>query len=172
MWWRVSRVVRAATDDDGTGAVWPRLTPDGRTVLDLAFAEARELGHPCMAGEHVLLGLLRHGTSPAAVLLRARGLDLDSARAGVRHAGPALGPGASPAVALRALGIDADEVRPPAAGRRSVRITMTGRVGSHAEPRPGRGQIQHERDHRRSGRPGCSRTPARGEQNLRTKPGP
>ena len=92
MWWRVSRVVRAATGDDGTGAVWPRLTPDGRTVLDLAFAEARELGHPCMADEHLLLGLLRHGTSPAAALLRARGLDLDSARVGVRRAGPALGP--------------------------------------------------------------------------------
>jgi len=111
MWWRVSRVVRAATGDDGTGAAWPRLTPDGRTVVDLAFAEARELDHPCMAGEHLFLGLLRHGTSPAAELLRARGLDLDSARAGVRRAGPALGPGASPAAALRALGIDADEVR-------------------------------------------------------------
>jgi ATP-dependent Clp protease ATP-binding subunit ClpA len=111
MWWRVSQVVRAATGDDGTGAVWPRLTPDGRTVIDLAFTESRELGHPCMAGEHVLLGLLRHGTSPAAGLLRARGLDLDSARAELRRVGPALGPGASPATALRALGIDAGEVR-------------------------------------------------------------
>ena len=111
MWWRVRRVVRAVTGDDGTGAVWPRLTRDGRQVIDLAFAEARELGHPCMAGEHLLLGLLRHGTSPAAALLRARGLDLDSARAGLRRAGPTLGPGASPAAALRALGIDADGVR-------------------------------------------------------------
>jgi hypothetical protein len=111
MWWRVTRLVRAATGDDGTGAVWSRLTPDGREVIDLAFAESRELGHPCMAGEHLLLGLLRHGASPAAALLRARGLDLDSARAGLRWAGPALGPGASPAAALRALGIDAGEVR-------------------------------------------------------------
>ena len=37
--------------------------------------------------------------------------DLDSARAGLRRSGPALGPGASPAAALRALGIDADEIR-------------------------------------------------------------
>jgi ATP-dependent Clp protease ATP-binding subunit ClpA len=111
MWWRVTGLVRAATGDDGTGAVWPRLTPDGGKVIDLAFAESRELGHPCMAGEHVLLGLLRHGTSPAAELLRARGLDLDSARAELRRVGPTLGPGASPATALRALGIDADEVR-------------------------------------------------------------
>ena len=108
MWWRVTGLVRAATGDDGTGAVWPRLTPDGGKVIDLAFAESRELGHPCMAGEHVLL---RHGTSPAAELLRARGLDLDSARAELRRVGPTLGPGASPATALRALGIDADEVR-------------------------------------------------------------
>ncbi len=111
MWWRVTRLLRAATGDDGTGAVWPRLTPDGRKVIDLAFAEARDLGHPCMAGEHLLLGLLRHGSSPAAALLRARGLDLDAARAELRRVGPALGPGASPAAALRALGIDADEVR-------------------------------------------------------------
>jgi Clp amino terminal domain, pathogenicity island component len=111
MWWRVTRLLRAATGDDGTGAVWPRLTPDGRKVIELAFAESRELGHPCMANEHLLLGLLRHGTSPAAALLQARGLDLESARAGLRRAGPALGPGASPAAALRTLGIDADEVR-------------------------------------------------------------
>ncbi|HEX5301388.1 MAG TPA: Clp protease N-terminal domain-containing protein [Streptosporangiaceae bacterium] len=108
---RLTRLLRAATGDDGTGAVWPRLTPDGREVIDLAFTEARELGHPCMAGEHLLLGVLRHGTSPAAALLRARGLDLDSARAGLRRAGPALGQGASPATALRAVGIDAGEVR-------------------------------------------------------------
>jgi hypothetical protein len=55
MWWRVTGLVRAATGDDGTGAVWPRLTPDCGKVIDLAFAESRELGHPCMAGEHVLL---------------------------------------------------------------------------------------------------------------------
>jgi ATP-dependent Clp protease ATP-binding subunit ClpA len=111
MWRRAARLARAATGDDGTGAVWSRLTPDGRQVIDLAFAECRELGHACMASEHVLLGLLRHGTNPAAALLRARGLDFDSARAELRRVGPTLGPGASPAAALRALGIDADEVR-------------------------------------------------------------
>ena len=111
MWWRVTRLLRAATGDDGTGAVWPRLTPDGQEVIELAFAESHELGHPCMAGEHLLLGLLRHGTSPAAALLQARGLDLESAREGLRRGGPVLGPGASPAAALRTLGIDAGEIR-------------------------------------------------------------
>jgi hypothetical protein len=111
MRWRVTRLLRAATGDDGTGAVWPRLTPDGQQVIDLAFAESRELGHPCMAGEHLFLGVLRHGDNPAAALLRARGLDLESAREGLRRAGPALGPGASTAAALRTLGIDADQIR-------------------------------------------------------------
>jgi len=111
MWWRVTRLLRAATGDDGTGAVWPRLTPDGQKVIDLAFAESRELGHPCLAGEHLLPGILRHGDSPAAALLQARGLDLESAREGLRRAGPALGPGDSPAAALRSLGIDAAEIR-------------------------------------------------------------
>jgi hypothetical protein len=111
MWRRLIRLLRAAIGDDGTGAVWPRLTPDGQEVIRLAFAEARRLGHPWMADEHVLLGLLRHGNSPAAALLRARGLDLEAARDGLRRFGPALGPAASPAGALQAVGIDAGEIR-------------------------------------------------------------
>jgi hypothetical protein len=111
MWRRLIRLLRAAIGDDGTGAVWPRLTPDGQEVIRLAFAEARRLGHPWMADEHVLLGLLRHGNSPAAALLRARGLDLEATRDGLRRFGPALGPAASPAGALQAVGIDAGEIR-------------------------------------------------------------
>jgi Clp amino terminal domain, pathogenicity island component len=111
MWSRVARLLRAVIGDDGTGAVWPRLTPEGQEVIRLAFAEARDLGHPCMADEHVLLGLLRHGNSQAAALLHARGLDLETAHAGLRRVGPVLGPGASPAGALQTLGIDAGEIR-------------------------------------------------------------
>src|SRR5215207_998252 len=111
MWDRLTRLLRAATRDDGTGAMWERLTPDGRQVLRLAFVEARELGHPCMADEHVVLGLLRHGTSPAAALLTAHGLDLATARAELQRVGPTLGPRADPAGALRTLGIEVEEVR-------------------------------------------------------------
>src|SRR5205814_718397 len=78
---RLARLLRAVTNDDGTGAMWKRLTPDGRAVLRLAFAESGELGHCCLADEHVLLGLLRHGASPAAALLQAQGLGLAAARA-------------------------------------------------------------------------------------------
>jgi Clp amino terminal domain, pathogenicity island component len=111
MWERLARLLRAAIGDDGTGPMWGRLTMDGHEVIRLAFAESRELGHPCLADEHVLLGLLRHDASQAATLLRARGLDLATARAGLSRIDPTLGPRVDPAGALRALGIDVDEVR-------------------------------------------------------------
>jgi hypothetical protein len=97
--------------DDGTGPMWERLTQDGQEVIRLAYVEARELGHPCLADEHVLLGLLRHGGSRAAVLLRAEGLDVATARAELLRVGPTLGPQVDPAAALGAMGIDAEEVR-------------------------------------------------------------
>lgn len=111
MWDRLTRLLRAVIGDDGTGPIWPRLTPDGQDVIQLAYLEARELGHQCLADEHVLLGLLRHGSNQAAALLRAEGLDLATARAGLRRVGPTLRPMVDPAGALRSLGIDVEEVR-------------------------------------------------------------
>jgi hypothetical protein len=110
-WLRVTGVLRTAIGDDGTGAVWPRLTPDGQQVMRLAFAEACELDMPCIGDEHVLVGLLRHGNSGAAALLAAHGLDLAAVRAGLRRLDPAPPAGASPAAALPSLGIDTGEVR-------------------------------------------------------------
>jgi ATP-dependent Clp protease ATP-binding subunit ClpA len=83
--------------------------PDGQQVMRLAFAEARELDMPCIGDEHVLLGLLRHSNSRAAAMLQAHGLDLAAAHAGLRRLDPAPGAGASPAAALRSLGIDTEE---------------------------------------------------------------
>jgi ATP-dependent Clp protease ATP-binding subunit ClpA len=108
---RLTGLLRRVTNDDGTGAMWDRLTPDGREVLRLAFVESGELGHPCLADEHVLLGLLRHGTSGAAALLQAQGLDLATARAELLRVGPTLGPSVDPARALRTLGIEIEQVR-------------------------------------------------------------
>ena len=79
--------------------------------MRLAFVEARELESPCLADEHVLVGVLRHGTSEAATLLRARGLDLATARAELIRVGATLGPRVDPAGALRSLGIEVEEVR-------------------------------------------------------------
>lgn len=105
------RVVRAATGDDGTGGWWKRLAPDGRAALRLAFVEVRELGHPCLGAEHVLLGVLRHGTSGAAALVRDHGLDLGSARGELLRVGPSLRPAVEPADALAGMGIEIDQVR-------------------------------------------------------------
>jgi ATP-dependent Clp protease ATP-binding subunit ClpA len=105
------RMVHSATGDDGTGDYWRRFTPDGRQVIRHAFAEARELGHPCMADEHVLLGVLRHGEGQGAALLESHGLDLATARAELLKVGPTLGPAADPAKALRAVGVDIDDIR-------------------------------------------------------------
>jgi Clp amino terminal domain, pathogenicity island component len=145
MWDRLIRLLRAMIGDDGTGPMWQRLTPDGQDVIQLAYREARELGHPCLADEHVLLGLLRHGTSQAAALLRAEGLDLGTVRAELIRVGPTLGPRVDPAGALRTLGIDAEEVRRQAeasfgtgalqAAERRVRRRPRWR-GGHPRPSP------------------------------------
>jgi hypothetical protein len=70
---RLIRLLAAAVGEDGTGGIWERLTTDGRDVIRLAYLEAGELGHPCLADEHVLLGLLRQGGAEA--LLRSAGAE-------------------------------------------------------------------------------------------------
>ena len=63
------------------------------------------------ADEHLLLGVLRHGASQAATLLETSGLDVTTARAELLQVGPTLGSSADPVSALRAFGVDVDEVR-------------------------------------------------------------
>jgi hypothetical protein len=142
---RVKRALLALIGDDGTAALWQRLSPDGLQVLKLASMEARALGHPCTAGEHLLLGLLRHGTSRTAVRLHADGLDLTAARAALLAVGPSLSPRADPGDALRRVGIDIDQVRhrleatfgaeAVRAAERRVRRRPWWR-GGHRRPRP------------------------------------
>jgi ATP-dependent Clp protease ATP-binding subunit ClpA len=87
-----------------------RMTPQAREVVRLAYLESRELGHPMLTDEHVLLGLLRHGEGRAAELLALHGLDLDTARADLLRVGPALPPRVNPEHALRTFGIDLAEL--------------------------------------------------------------
>jgi ATP-dependent Clp protease ATP-binding subunit ClpA len=108
---RVSRLFKVMGGEDGTEQVWPRLTPTGWEVVRLAREEARSLGHPCLADEHLLLGILRHGDNEAAQLLRSVGLDLDAARTGLARISPSMGPATDPAAALRSVGIEVDHVR-------------------------------------------------------------
>ena len=118
---RLRRLLRRATGDDGTGGYWHRFTPDGRQVIGYAFAEARELGHPCVADEHVLIGVLRHGRGRAVALLEAEGLHLAAARADLLKVGPTMRQALDPA---GALGLSAWTLRGCVAvwNRRSVRM--------------------------------------------------
>src|SRR5215207_3265929 len=94
--------------------MWDRLSPDARTMMDLALTEADRLGHGYLGDEHILLGLLRHEHNPAAAVLRAAGLDLLGARTElIRLAASGLIPRCrvDDIAALRSVGIDTEQVR-------------------------------------------------------------
>jgi hypothetical protein len=94
--------------------MWERMSASAVAVMKLAGEEAERLGQDYIGDEHVLLGLLRHGGGPAAVLLTEAGATLTGARAGLASLqARGLTPGSRPGSpqALQALGIDAEEVR-------------------------------------------------------------
>jgi hypothetical protein len=91
-----------------------RLTEHAGRVLDLAGEESSRFGHRYVGPEHVVLGVLRDGTSAAAQVLRARGLGLVAVRAELGHLaerGVVATPAPSDAELLGTLGIDLDAVR-------------------------------------------------------------
>lgn len=55
-------------------------TPRAKRVLELAFDEARQLGHAYIGTEHILLGLIREGEGVAAQVLNNMGIDLETVR--------------------------------------------------------------------------------------------
>lgn len=55
-------------------------TEELRAVINLAIQEARKLNHRYVGTEHMILGLLAHGESIPAIVLRDQGLDLDALR--------------------------------------------------------------------------------------------
>lgn len=85
-----------------------------RRVLDLARAEAERFGHRYVGPEHLVLGVLRDGSSGAARVLRAQGVDLPAGRAALRRLmerGLVPGPRPSDAELLGSLGIDLEAIR-------------------------------------------------------------
>jgi len=52
------------------------LTPRGKQILQLAFQEARELGHNYIGTEHILLGIIREGEGFGAQVLKKYGITL------------------------------------------------------------------------------------------------
>jgi ATP-dependent Clp protease ATP-binding subunit ClpA len=119
-----------------------RFTREARHVITLADAEARRIAHPHLGTGHILLGLLRDERGTAARALTTLGVT-DAAverelNARVRQSTEELGP--DDEEALRAVGIDLDEIRqrleaafgpgvlrPPAQGRRGYRLTPQAR---------------------------------------------
>jgi ATP-dependent Clp protease ATP-binding subunit ClpA len=94
--------------------MFSRFTEPAHRVLDLAREEAERCGHRYLGPEHVLLGVLVEGRSGAARVLRAHGIELAAARAGLqllsdRGVVPASRP--SDAELLGSLGIDLDAIR-------------------------------------------------------------
>ncbi|MFI1992847.1 Clp protease N-terminal domain-containing protein [Actinoplanes sp. NPDC020271] len=97
--------------------MFERFTQGARAVVVGAKDEARELGHPVIGTEHLLLALLTVD-SGAGVVLRQAGVDREAVRAAVvEHVGDhgdeavAADRDAEDAAALKAIGIDLDAVR-------------------------------------------------------------
>jgi len=83
-------------------------------ILELAGDEAARFGHRYLGPEHLLLGLLREGSSTAAAILRTHGIDLAAACAALgRLAEQGVVPAPRPidAELLGSLGIDLAAVR-------------------------------------------------------------
>ena len=88
--------------------MFERFTDRARRALALAQDEANALGHNFLGTEHLLLGLIVEADGVAGRTLRALGLDAATVRADVETI-----LGGTPqgdAEALRAIGIDLDEV--------------------------------------------------------------
>jgi ATP-dependent Clp protease ATP-binding subunit ClpA len=91
--------------------MFERFTTAARDVVMSAQHEREDFAHPYVGTEHLLLGLLNEGAGGAYAVLRGAGLDRievrDDVRKLLRH-GPL---GDADAEALKAIGIDLEEVR-------------------------------------------------------------
>lgn len=58
----------------------PTLTPRTKRVIELAVEEARQMGHPNIGTEHLLLGLVQEADGIAGEVLRSLGVSLEAVR--------------------------------------------------------------------------------------------
>lgn len=93
--------------------MFERFTGSARQVVVGAQEEARSLGHDWIGTEHLLLAVVRQSEEPGASTLVRLGVTAGNCRAAVASVvsgrGEALGP--EDAEALKAFGIDLDEIR-------------------------------------------------------------
>lgn len=98
--------------------MFERFTQSARQVVIGAQDEARSLGHSWIGTEHLLLAALRRAEEPGAATLVRLGVSSENCRAAVASVvsgqGSALGP--EDAEALKAFGIDLEEIRRRAEG--------------------------------------------------------
>jgi len=76
---QLDSVVKAGADSGTIQALV--LTRATQYVIDAAVDESRRINQQVVGSEHVLLALLREGSSPAAKVLRQRGVTYKRARA-------------------------------------------------------------------------------------------
>jgi ATP-dependent Clp protease ATP-binding subunit ClpC len=64
----------------------PTLTPRTKRVIEVAVEEARQMGHPYIGTEHLLLGLVQEEEGIGSEVLRGLGMSLDRIRTQVNRA--------------------------------------------------------------------------------------
>ena len=99
-------MVAATTTPMESEAAGPDLpyTDSAKKVLELAMIEAHDLKYGYVGTEHLLLGLLREGSSSAAVVLARAGLTLQGTRSALTRLFPPSEPRrAEPVIARRTL---------------------------------------------------------------------
>ncbi|MBV1850829.1 Clp protease N-terminal domain-containing protein [Catellatospora tritici] len=123
-----------------------RFTTAARTTVLAARTEARQLGHPQIGTEHLLLALLRPESGTAYEILTTAGLDHATTTAAVTRLVGTIAPfGPGDVAALEAIGIDLEAVRTrleetfgPGALDPAPPKPKRGLFGRRTEPRTGR----------------------------------
>jgi ATP-dependent Clp protease ATP-binding subunit ClpA len=99
--------------------MFERFTQAARDIVMQAQSEARDLRHPFVGTEHLLLAMISNGADPIPAALRDSGADPAALRQAIitrvgsspASAEPLPDPDADDAAALKAIGIDLDAVR-------------------------------------------------------------
>ncbi|MEU4682665.1 Clp protease N-terminal domain-containing protein [Streptomyces xinghaiensis] len=93
--------------------MFERFTREARQVVIRAQKETRDLGHPAVGSEHLLLAVLSRRDDPATVALSRLGVTAGACRTEVERLTDRGGSGMGPddAESLRSLGIDPDAIR-------------------------------------------------------------
>jgi ATP-dependent Clp protease ATP-binding subunit ClpA len=92
--------------------MFERFTHGARRIVELAQIQARDLGHGWIGTEHLILALVSEDFGPSTYVLQGAGIDASRFKTALEaDLGTANDDWARDAEALRAIGIDLDEVR-------------------------------------------------------------